>query len=85
MGWLLLYYLLELLKWLVIVRALASWLVDPRSRHPAMEILRRLTDPVLRPIAAALPAMGGIDLSPLLAFFVIHLVQSFVVQLAAAV
>jgi YggT family protein len=82
MGWLLLYYLLEITKWLVVARAISSWFVDPRSRHPAIELLRRVTDPVIRPIASVLPNMGGIDLSPLVAFFAIHLLQSLIVVMA---
>ncbi len=82
MLWVLLYYLLELLKWLVIARALMSWFVSPNSRHPAAEMLRRITDPILRPLSEMLPAMGGVDLSPLLAFFAIHLLQMMIVRLA---
>jgi YggT family protein len=82
MGWMLLYYLLELLKWLVVARALASWFVDPSRRHPAVQLLHRITDPVIRPISSALPSMGGVDLSPLIAFFAIHLIQTFVLQAA---
>ena len=70
------YYALELLKWLIIARALMSWFVSPGSRHPAVEAIRRITDPVLRPIERLLPPMGGVDISPLLAFFAIYLLQS---------
>jgi YggT family protein len=82
MLWVLLYYLLELLKWLVIARALMSWFVDPHSRHPAAVLLRRVTDPILRPLSEMLPPLGGVDLSPLLAFFAIYLFQMVIVRLA---
>jgi YggT family protein len=77
-GWLVLYYMLEVLKWLIIVRAVASWFTSPHSRNPALDLLRRITDPILRPIAAILPDMGGVDVSPLVAFFLIILLQGFV-------
>ena len=72
----LLLYALELLKWLIIARALMSWFVAPNSRHPVVEAIRRITDPVLRPFERLLPPMSGIDVTPLLAFFAIYLLQS---------
>jgi YggT family protein len=77
-GWLVLFYLLEVAKWLVIVRAVASWFTSPYSRNPLLETLRRITDPILEPIRAVLPAMGGVDLSPLVAFFLILVLQSLI-------
>lgn len=71
----LLYYALELYKWILLARVVASWVVPPTSRHPAVQLLQRLTDPVLRPLQAVLPSAGGIDFSPLVAFFVIVLLQ----------
>lgn len=82
MGWSILFYLLELLKWLIIARALLSWFVSPGSRHPAVELLRKITDPILRPITELLPRTGAVDLSPLIAFFIIILLQQFVLRLA---
>lgn len=77
-GWLLLYYTLEILKWLVIIRAVMSWFVSPHSPHPLVELLRRITDPILQPIAAILPDLGGIDLSPIVAFILIVFLQSLI-------
>lgn len=82
MGWLILYYMLEAFKWLVIIRAVMSWFVPPSSNHPLVNFLRRLTDPILRPISSVVPNMGGIDVSPLVAFLAIVLLQSLVVRLA---
>jgi YggT family protein len=77
-GWMLLYYTLEILKWLILARALLSWFVPPHSRNPLADGLRRLTDPVLQPIASVLPNTGGVDISPLVAFFAIILLQRLV-------
>jgi YggT family protein len=82
MAWIVLYYVLEILKWLVIARALMSWFVSPHSTHPMAEFLRRITDPILRPLSEMLPPLGGIDLSPILAFFAIHLFQTLIVRIA---
>ena len=77
----LLYYLLEALKWLVIIRALMSWFVDPGSQNPLVRLIRRITDPILRPMSEMVPDVGGVDLSPLLAFFAIHLIQQVLIRL----
>ena len=77
----LLYYALELLKWLIIARALMSWFASPYSANPVARTLRRLTDPILRPLSEIIPPLGGIDISPLVAFFAIHLTQSMLFRL----
>lgn len=82
MGWMLLYYTLEVFKWLIIVRAVMSWFVSPHSRNPLVDIIRRITDPILRPLAGVLPNMGGVDLSPLVAFFAIVLLQGLIARMA---
>lgn len=77
-----LYYLLELLKWLIIIRALMSWFVDPGSDNAFARAIRRITDPILRPLSEMLPPMGGLDVSPLLAFFAIYLFQQLLIRIA---
>jgi YggT family protein len=77
----LLYYALELLKWLIIARALISWFMSPYSSNPAARFVRRITDPILRPLSEVIPPLGGIDISPLVAFFAIQLTQAMIVRL----
>jgi YggT family protein len=61
---------------LIIARVIISWIAN-QSRHPIIPLVHQLTDPVLRPITKVLPAMGGFDLSPLIALiglrFLLHL------------
>ena len=50
----------------MIARAVFSWL-PPRARaNEVYRFLYRITEPVLRPVRQVLPAMGGVDFSPLL-------------------
>jgi YggT family protein len=77
-----LYYLLEVLKWLIIIRALMSWFVAPGSDGPVVRFIRRVTDPILRPLSEMLPPMAGLDVSPLLAFFAIYLFQQLLIRMA---
>ena len=58
---------------LILARILISWL--PLSPwHPLVRWLRIIVDPILRPFRRILPAIAGLDLSPLLAILVIFFV-----------
>jgi len=70
---------LWLAMWLIIIRALISW-VSPDPYNPIVRFIEQSTDPILRPIQRALPPMGGLDLSPVIAIFAIIFLQSFVVR-----
>lgn len=82
MAWVLIYYTLELLKWLIIIRALMSWFVAPHTDNPIVNFVRRVTDPILRPLSEMVPVTAGFDLSPLIAFFAILLLQQVVLRMA---
>jgi YggT family protein len=66
---------LELYMWVIIIRALISW-VNPDPYNPIVQILTRMTEPVLRPIRRLVPPYKvGIDLSPLIATLIIIFMQ----------
>ena len=60
-----------------------SW-VAAGSRHPAIYLLYQITEPVMAPFRKALPAMGGIDFSPILLFILINIIQIALRHMAAA-
>ena len=62
------------LFWAILIRVILSW-VNPGIRHPASEIVRSLTEPVLEPARRVMPAMGGFDLSPILVLVGLQLVN----------
>jgi len=65
--------------WLIIVRALLSW-VNPDPGNPIVRFLYRVTEPVLRPIRDRLPTWQmGLDLSPLIVILIIYFLQQFLV------
>lgn len=76
---------LQLYVYVLIAAAVASWLiafnvVNPRNQFVAMvmNVLYQVTEPVLRPIRNMLPAMGGLDLSPIVVILIIFFIQSVV-------
>jgi YggT family protein len=74
-----LYYALTLYMWIVIARAVISW-VSPDPYNPIVQFLYRATEPVLEPIRRKLPGGGfGIDFSPLILILAIYFVQMFLV------
>jgi YggT family protein len=71
---------LTLYMWIVIIRALLSW-VNPDPYNPIVRFLYQATEPVLRPIRRLIPVGNiGIDISPVIVILVIILLQKFVVQ-----
>jgi YggT family protein len=64
---------------LILLRAVASWFASPDSTHPAISLLKRLTAPALEPVRNALPATGGIDLSPLIVLIGLELLKRFLI------
>ncbi len=75
-----LHLVLMLYLWIVIVRAILSWISVP-SLYPVILILYRLTEPVLRPFRRLAPPrrLGGLDISPIIVALIIVFVDSFLV------
>ena len=71
--------LLTLYMYIIIARAIISW-VNPDPYNPIVRFLCRVTEPVLYRVRRILPAMGGVDLSPLLVLLAIIFLQKFVVS-----
>jgi YggT family protein len=76
---LVIHYLLNIYMWLIIIRALLSW-VNPDPYNPIVSFLYQVTEPVLYRIRRFLPFRGlGIDLSPILVFIIIVFLDRFLV------
>jgi len=72
-------YVLWLYMWVIIARALISW-VNPDPGNPIVQFLERATEPVLSPIRRRLGWRLGVDVSPIIAILVIIFLQVAVVQ-----
>jgi YggT family protein len=74
--------LLEFYKWVVVAAVIVSWLTafNVINSHnnfvrTVLRILLAMTEPVFRPIRRILPAVGGLDLSPIVVFVIIWFLQ----------
>lgn len=79
-------YLIQLYIYVIIFSVILSWLVAFGVVNPYNQFVRSLgqafeavTEPLLRPIRAVLPDLGGIDLSPLVLILGCFFVQSVVI------
>ena len=70
----LLVLLLDIYTLVIFGAVIASWVQLPPS-HPIANMLRALTEPALGPIRQRLPAVGGIDFSPLVLLIAVRLVR----------
>ena len=65
--------IIDIYTWVVIASAIMSWLVafgvvNTRNQfiRYVVDILYRLTEPLLRPLRRMLPNLGGVDISPVI-------------------
>lgn len=68
----------------VLASIILSW-VAPGSHHPGAQLLHQLVEPVMAPFRRLIPAIGGMDLSPILVFLTINVIQVLLRHGAAAV
>ena len=81
-------FLFQAYEFLVLIRVLLSWVnvnpYQPAIRHPLVDLLYRITDPVLRPLQRIIPPIGGaIDISPMVALILLEILRQIVVRLLA--
>lgn len=60
--------------WMIILRAVLSF-VSPDPHNPMVQMLYRLSDPLLKPFQRLIPPIGGLDLSPVFAVLALQLVR----------
>lgn len=66
--------ILDIYFYAVIASVVISW-VAPNSYHPAPQLISQLTEPLFKLARRVVPPIGGLDLSPILIFLVIQVVQ----------
>ena len=74
--------LLGVLRWIIIIQAILSWLVAFNVINTYNDFVRqvlfaldKITAPIYRPIRRVMPDFGALDLSPLVALLLIIILQ----------
>ena len=74
---------LSMCRYLIIGSIVISWIVVfTQKMHPILGIIMQLAEPILAPFRRILPNLGMLDLSPIIAFFAIFLVEKVVTVVA---
>lgn len=84
--------IIDFIFWLltiaIFIRVILSWLpVDPYSTGPltpVIDLIRRITDPILEPIHRVIPPIGMIDISPIIALALLQILQALIHNLFRA-
>ena len=72
---------LQIYVLLMIFRVLLSWFPNINWYDPPFSILSQLTDPYLNLFRSIIPPLGGIDFSPMIAFFVLQFGSQILITL----
>jgi YggT family protein len=69
-----------LLSLAILARVLLSW-VRVSPYHPAVEFLYQITEPILGPLRRAIPPVGMVDISPVIAIILLQIIQQVLVAI----
>ena len=69
---------LNIYFWGMMISIIASF-IAPLSGHPALVLIRQLTEPLMEPFRRFLPSMGGLDLSPIFVFLAIQIIRTMLI------
>ncbi|OLU24023.1 YggT family protein [Pseudomonas sp. PA27(2017)] len=71
--------LLKVFFFALIISVILSW-VAQGTHNPAALLVNQICEPLLMPIRRILPNLGGLDLSPIVAFLILNLIDMLVIR-----
>ncbi|EJK99076.1 MULTISPECIES: YggT family protein [Pseudomonas] len=74
---------LKIFFFALIISVILSW-VAQGSHNPGAELVNQICEPALAPFRRIVPNLGGLDISPILAFMVLKLIDMLVINNLAA-
>jgi YggT family protein len=74
---------LDLYFWGLLAIIIISW-IAPHNPNPAIELLKQIIEPIMKPIRDRMPDMGGIDLSPIIVILLIRVLETLLRGFAGA-
>jgi|TARA_B100001057_G_C22839463_1_gene946499 YggT family protein len=73
--------ILKMIWWILLGGIILSF-VASSNYHPAIVLIRQMSDKFFSPFRVFLPPMGGLDFSPIFAFIALNFLQTIFVQFA---
>ena len=75
--------LVQLYSYVLLARALMSWIPNLDPSHPVVQVLYQITEPLLEPIRRIIPPLGGmIDISIIVLFIALSFLEQILSQMA---
>ena len=71
--------LLKIYFWGLLITVIASW-VAPNSYNPVLILINQILEPAMKPIRKIMPDMGGLDISPIIMFLTIQVLEILVIK-----
>jgi YggT family protein len=75
--------IVQALTFILLIRVIMSWVVmysRGEAVHTIYRVFYQITEPLLAPLRRVLPPMGGFDLTPIVAFFIIQMIGLILIQ-----
>ena len=70
---------IKVLYFSIFLIVIVSW-IAPGTYNPAVDLVRSIVEPLMRPARQIIPPIGGLDLSPILVLFFLYLTERLVVN-----
>lgn len=64
----------------ILIRAILSWFPISRE-NPFAQVVYQVTEPILAPLRRVVPSIGVIDITPLVAIFLLQMINVLIFQL----
>ena len=74
--------IIQIYSFVLLWRVILSWVPNVNPRNPIVQFLYQVTEPVLEPARRALPQIGMIDISPIVVFFGLQLLNRILLSIA---
>ncbi|MEM7129951.1 MAG: YggT family protein [Chloroflexota bacterium] len=74
--------ILQVYTFILLARILMSWIPNLDPYNPIVQFLYQITEPILEPARRLIPPLGMIDISPIVVFIVLGILQDVLRSMA---
>ena len=69
----------EILTYIIFIRVILSWFPH-NTYQPVIQLIYQISNYILNPIRNTISPIGGIDISPIIAIFIIQLIKNIILN-----